>query len=233
MRAEQRMRLFLMEMFPHLNHDVVDMYVASGDSLDKIVCDITENRPPPITLSVEECLANLERSVKLRKKECVLPRQFNFPEIFGGGFADTKVDPFKLRKRASELYAKAKEHRNKIRKGTAGYYIEEADKCTELANKIRRQASVVILQNMLNENKSGTIDMHNLYVDEAILFLEDYTRKGPSSFVVVTGRAGNSQRMRPAVKKFLEAHRYTVKEDGPFLVVKKKIFGHEKTREGR
>lgn len=224
MDPEERMRAFLMEMFPQLDHDAIDRYVTSGKPLDSIICEVLESKPPPLKMSVDECLLNLKRPRIPKTKESVPPRQFNFPEIFGSGFVDTKVDPLKLRKNSSDLYAKAKGCRNKARKETASYYMEEADKLTEEAGRIRRQASVIILQKMLMENKSGTIDMHNLYVDEATMFLEDYVRIGPSSFTVVTGRAGNSLRIRPAVKRFLESRGYTLKEDGPFLVATKKLF---------
>lgn len=214
-------RALLREIFPELEDAVVDAYAESGRPVDHIVNEILEKRPP-IRVSLSECLLNLGRPHSFPKKQKAPPRVFNFPEIFECRPVDTKVDASALRREAASLYQRAQECRNRMARGTADYYAMEADNCVEEAKRVNRRASLVILQRMLNENRPGTIDLHNLFVSEGVAFLEDYLQVAPPSFTVVTGRAGNSRRMQPAAKRFLESRGFSVVEDGPCLLARRK-----------
>lgn len=214
-------RALLREMFPELDDTFVNAYVESGRSIDHIVNEILEKRPP-IQMSLSECLLNLGIPHSFTQMQKAQPKEFNFPEIFESRAVDTRVDTSSLRREAASLYRKAHECRNRMTRDTADYYLMEADGCVEEARKINRYASLVILQRMLNENKPGTIDLHNLFVSEGIAFLEDYLQVAPPSFTVVTGRAGNSRRMQPAAKSYFESKGFSVVEDGPCLLVRRK-----------
>lgn len=214
-------RALLREIFPELEDAVIEEYADSGRPIGHMVNDVLEKRPP-IQVSLSECLLNLGRPSSSRQNQKAPPKELNFPEIFECRAVDTKVDTSALRREAASLYKRAQVCRNRITRGTADYYAMEADNCVEEAKRINRYASLVILQKMLNENKPGTIDLHNLFVSEGIAFLEDYLRVAHPPFTVVTGRVGNSRRMQPAAKRYLESKGLSVVEDGPCLLVRRK-----------
>ena len=72
---------------------------------------------------------------------------------------------------------------------------------------------------MLDNNLPGMLDFHNLYAKEALHFLSDYIKIYKNSFILITGRDGNSKKIRPFVINFLKKNKFEYKEEGPSIHV--------------
>lgn len=209
-----------MEMFPKLTKQQVRCLAATGDDFSVLVTRVLDNNIDAPSVPVSSIAYSCPKSWV-----CEVP--YHYPEVFQPYFADIQECVERLRAEALQLHEQARSHGRSavghpVRPARAHYSIE-ADNARNKAGDLNRRAAMLLMRRSL-EN-SGPIDLHGLYVDEALCFLEDLVRfNRPREMVIVTGRKYNSSRLRPAVEKWLTGCGFTCMDEGPSLrAVRKSI----------
>lgn len=211
---------FVKEMFPHVEDCEIEHLVKTNGNLDSIVSKI-------LTGEYKEFKINLKEMV-LKHSHTVTPasRELYFPEIFNSSFIDEHIDVDDVRRQASELYEQASGHSKKDvsykARHARDYYVEETDCLIERAKELNRRAALVVIKRSIRNPR--LIDLHGLYVREALMFLSDFiSRMHPREFGIVTGQEKTAGTLRPSVISMLRKNRYSVSEEGPCVYAKKML----------
>lgn len=208
---------FIEEMFPHVNNDDVDYLIRTNSNVDMIVTKILTNEYKGFKINLKELVIKPSRSV-------IEVQELYYPEIFNNNFIDEHIDIQKVREEAQDLYKKANEY---SKKGTnyktrqsRDYYNEEINELIEKAKRLDRKAALVIIKKSISN--PHFIDLHGLYVQEALMFLNDFVNKiKPKKFNVITGQEKIEGNLRPSVISLLKKRNYIVIPEGPYLHVKR------------
>lgn len=222
----------LKEMFPETPIEVIEKVINTHDTLDSMINTLLN---PDI--AVEVPLKTYMESIKVPRSVLQKPaKKIYFPEIFGGNdkgarcdLDDTKIyDHFALRDEAQQLYAlrdellersKLEFKRNGFYREAASVYGQEADQINRDAKAIDRKACISVIKEMLARVEKDTLDLHNLYVREALMLVSDYiTVYQPKRITLIVGQAYSSHAIRPSVIDFLGKKEYIVSEDGPKVI---------------
>jgi hypothetical protein len=149
-----------------------------------------------------------------------------------------KSDPELLRSEASDLFARSKilaqrsqeAYRNGKKKEAHELSLEKK-RLIELAEERNRQASNAVLHQMNRSRPDNELDLHGLYVDEAILAVRKRLSDDiDTDLIIITGRGNRSQgqvaKIKPAIIGFLSENGYNFipndPNDGCIKVVKLK-----------
>ncbi|KAG0432414.1 Smr domain-containing protein [Dictyocoela muelleri] len=220
----------LKEMFPDTPSEKLNQVINSHDTLESMINTLLN---PDI--SVEIPLKTYLESIKVPRSNLQkLERKLYFPEIFGCN--DNKIyDHFSLRKEARQLYelrdekferSKEEFKRNGLFREVAVVYSDEAEELNRKAKEIDRKACISVIREMMMRVDKDTLDLHNLYVKEALMLVSDYLNiNKPSVITLIVGQSFSSHALRPSVIEFLDKKNYDVNEDGPKVIgwLKKKI----------
>lgn len=207
----------LLEIFPHLTKEQAKSLAASNDSFSVLVTRVLDN-------NIERPYTDLKDLTKSTRSTQSIQKEYNYPEIFCRMFEDIHASVGSFRKRATDLYEQAQmiqcATRYKFRSAHT-YYSIEADDIRAMAEDYNRRAAMLIMRQALEQNK--TVDLHGLYVNEALLFLDDlYLFYNFNHITLITGRKYNSLKLRPAVEKWLRKNDFIVSDEGPSLYATKK-----------
>ncbi|KAI4292552.1 hypothetical protein PAPHI01_1826 [Pancytospora philotis] len=203
----------LMEMFPKLTEAQARSLVLTGDDFSVLVTRVLDNNIGAPMVPLKEMTYRGRAAPKV-------PRVYNYPEVFRPVYANRHGNVEELRHEAGALHREA-EQSAKYGSGQRApevrtHYGIENDVLRERAGHFNREAAMLIMRRSLEQG--GPIDLHGLYVNEALKFLDDYlVRYRPKDIVLVTGRQYNSARLRPAVEKWLKDNNFMVHDEGPSL----------------
>ncbi|KAF7684575.1 NEDD4-binding protein 2 [Astathelohania contejeani] len=220
------------EIFPDLSDDKIEKLINTNKPLDEIVEQILNNDTLTCTLTLDECLYNLNRKKPYTNYLAVPRKPLNYPELFDrNSNIDIKTNPADIRSIAVKKSKKAEEYRQLAaeassiasRRDLCSYYIILADNLRDEIEKLNYQASLMILKRMIKRMPPNSVDLHGLHVSEAIKFLEDYIEfYKPVTLTIVTGREENSPRIRPAVIKYVkELNNYKIRDIGASILLNK------------
>lgn len=137
-------------------------------------------------------------------------------------------DPELLRSEASDLFARSKilaqrsqeAYRNGNKKEAHELSLEKK-RLIELAEERNRQASNAVLHQMNRARPENELDLHGLYVEEAILAVRRRleSRDDFSDLIIITGRGNRSQgqvaKIKPAIIEFLSENGYNFIPNDP------------------
>eukprot|EP00731_Ephydatia_muelleri_P018499 Em0011g539a len=115
----------------------------------------------------------------------------------------------------AEAYQKAAQAKHRKDDATASHYLQEGKLCTKRMKEANQRAADLLIK---IQQRPHTLDMHGLYVEEALQALEKrlkITEKG-TSLIVITGRGSHSvsgiAKLKPAVMSFLKRRNYHYEE---------------------
>ena len=204
----------LLEMFPHLKASQAESLAATGDDLSVLVTRVLDD-------NVEAPSVELKEIVRSSRGVCSYEREYNYPEVFQPLYKDLCASVQELRAQASKLYREADRNTGEAighrMKCTRSHYSIEADDLRARAGDLNKRAAMLIMRQSLE--KSGPVDLHGLYVNEAILFIEDLFRfYNFKTVTFATGRKYNSPKLRPAVEEWLTKHGFMVSDEGPCIL---------------
>lgn len=215
-----KVKEFVKEMFPDVGDDDVDYLVRTSPNVDAIVTKILTREYKGFNISLKDLVLTPRQSSGTASPELY------YPEIFNNSFIDEHVDVQDIRRRASALYEKAEYYSSKRTeyktRQARDYYSEETERLVEEARMLNRKAALVIIKKSIGNPR--LLDLHGLYVQEALMFLSDFIGKiGPREFGVVTGQEKAEGTLRPSVIALLRRRRYMVEEKGPCLYARRQI----------
>ncbi|ELQ75158.1 hypothetical protein THOM_1888 [Trachipleistophora hominis] len=151
----------------------------------------------------------------------------NYPEIFNGNATQKGVPSdqhLQLRSLAQHYHTlhttmtqlSAAHIKNKP---LNNYYTDKAQHYKQCSLSLHKQAVIRLMAHKIRGNR---IDLHDLYVWEGLMVLDDYVRVyGLNRFYVCVGRMEKSLRMRPEVIKYLGVRGFVVESEGAWLRVSK------------
>lgn len=211
----------LLEMFPKLTKKQAISLAKSGDDFSVIITRILDNNIESPVIDIKD-IAVAKRGIQIIKKE------YNYPEVFkdalGSRLMNLENVVRDLRKQAADLYEQAAALHTQptprttqsLRAGCGLHYAMEADEMREKAAGLNKQAAMLLMREALE--KRGPIDLHGLFVKEALAFIDDlYRYYNFKRILFCTGREFNSKTLRPAVEKWLKGHGFIVSDEGPYL----------------
>lgn len=211
----------LLEMFPHLKRAQAESLAATEDDLSVLVTRVLDNNLEVPSIELKDIVRN-SRSL------CSYKREYNYPEVFQPLYRDLHVSVKELRAKASQLHKKASENTkdaiNHRVKSARPHYSIEADDLRSEANELNKRAAMLIMRQSLE--RDGPVDLHGLYVNEAISFIEDlYAFYNFKKITFATGRKYNSPRLRPAVEEWLVKNNFIISDEGPCILAIKRAGG--------
>lgn len=202
----------LMEMFPHLSREQATKLADSGDDISVLVTRVLDN-------NIDRPFAFLSDATVHSRSAPRIYREYNYPEIFQARYSDPSDHPA-LREKARDFFEKARGYRRETSqfrmRGAREFYSVEADDLRARARDCNRRAAVLIMREALG--MGWPIDLHGLYLEEAIGFIDDLYARVPfreASFI--TGSEYNSTRLRPAVTQWLQKRHFRVLDEGPLV----------------
>lgn len=209
---------FVKEMFPDVENEDIDYLVRTNSNIDAVVNKILSGEYKGFRINLKDLV------VKPPFGANSMTLDLYYPEIFKNNFIDEHVDVEEMRRKAHATYKRAREcsrkeltYKNRLAKE---YYTDEIEKLVEEAKKWNRKAALVIIKKSIKTPQ--LLDLHGLYVEEALMFLSDFTNKiNPREFGVVTGREKVEGSLRPSIISFLKKRNYLVSEDGPCVYGRK------------
>ena len=210
--SRERVEEMLLEMFPKLKKSQARSLAASGDDISVLVTRVLDGNIERPFFDV----AVLRAPSAAPHPSC--PREYRYPEVFSEHAPG--VDASACREQAGILYKQAEEmSRREIRHKTrqaAQFYSARAGELRAQAEECNRQAAIALMRRALQ--RPDEIDLHGLHAQEAVDFLEDlYSRRQVRDVTVVTGCSNSSQRVRPAVERWLRGKGFATCSQGPFL----------------
>ncbi|KAI5168715.1 hypothetical protein PAEPH01_0356 [Pancytospora epiphaga] len=220
MNTEKQVEKMLMEMFPRLSKKDAKYLAETGDDISVLVTRVLDDNIDTPTIPISSITCSPPRVQKI-------DISYNYPEVFQTRFDNIQECVEKIREEAQRLHEEAFScGRNAVGcriKPARGHYGIESDILRERAGVLNRNAAMLLMRRSLENG--GAIDLHGLYVKEALLFLEDLVRSNrPREMVLVTGRKYNSSKLRPAVEKWLMEQGFSVFSEGPSLrAIKKSV----------
>lgn len=214
MKTNLKLKSQLMEMFPKLTETQAESLISTGDDINIIITRILDNNIEGPVLEIKDLIA---APVFTESPKPV----YNYPEVFdGGNGVDMHQDVRVLRSKAAAInervrLLKMQAVSHEI-KSSRTYFSIEADNLKEEADALNRTAAAITMKRSLDAG--GPIDLHGLTVAEVLKFMDDLHRFSRfKSAVFITGKKFNSQKIRPAVEKWLVEHGYSIKEEGPCI----------------
>lgn len=133
---------------------------------------------------------------------------------------DLQSERIKYLKRAAECY----KHGNMTGMGSASYYSTQGRNLTSKVEKIHRIAAQITLETVNQNLKiSKTLDLHHLYVNEALQVAREFIKHFESTgergvITIVTGRGNHStagkSRLTPAIWNMLKSDKKSFTFDG-------------------
>ncbi|OQS55045.1 hypothetical protein EHP00_1811 [Ecytonucleospora hepatopenaei] len=241
----EEIRNILKEMFNWLTQEDLDFLSNSGEEINTLITRVLDNNYKPITLDIKD--------IEIVKKEPIqYKKELHYPEVFDKCYKSTftnglidKIDDniiVDIRNQAKSINQEAiecieKGHKN--REFTTEYLIK-ADTLKEEANRLNREAAILIMKLSLRNRKTekecvfyrkhksktqnmSLIDLHGLYKNEALMFVEDlYTVYNFTEINFVTGQKTKNRTLRPVLEEWFEKNGFVHYDLGAIIKGKKK-----------
>lgn len=225
MDSRKKIMLKLLEMFPQLTREQAISLASSNDDFSILVTRVLDN-------NVERPYTDLANITLCNQSNYPIPIEYNYPEVFCRVFHDIHASSNDFRKKAAELFERIRIRGcnvgHKFRPAQTHYSIE-SDDIRAMAEDYNRRAAMLLMRHTLETGKA--LDLHGLYVNEALLFLDDlYLFYRFTDITLVTGRKYNSPKLRPAVEKWLHKNNFIVIDEGPSLRGSKRTHIHSNTK---
>lgn len=221
---------YLKELFFFLTTDDLEYLISTGDDINNLITRVLDNNYKPLILDIKDLASNTYTKINYKK-------DLSYPEVYNTTTLNDNfdmIDDYRLR--ASMLHNEANELLSKGRKNKlfSVEYGSEADKKREEANEYDRKAAILIMKKSIKDrnlnkeyqsskHKSCLIDLHRLYVKEALLFINDlYLMWNFKEINFVTGQKQKNKTLRPAVEQWFKQHDFNYYDLGAIIKGKKK-----------
>jgi DNA-nicking Smr family endonuclease len=226
----------LYEMFPYnsasyinalckmLPKEIVpDWIIENANDESKLPVDSDNAKPKPKQSSYSQ-VVKAKKTEQL--SEMTFKTNFDYKDLREKDYKDLRDKDYKdLRDKANEAYKQSQEYFQQAMsvynkgphgKETAAYYAEQGRILSRKIKERNQEASEQIFKlNNPNYKNTNTIDLHGLYVNEAIKIVNeclDYWAykynniKNPPPFVIITGRGRNSESGQSKLRGILLKH---------------------------
>lgn len=203
----------LLAMFPKLTREQARGLAATGDDISVLVTRVLDNNIDAPSVPIRE-IAWRGPAV------WSYSTPYNYPEVFRSRFRDVSACVEDLRKEAAKLFRAASAAGQSALghpiKPARTHYSIEADELRSDAEVLNRRAAMLLMRRSLESG--GPVDLHGLFVNECLGFLDDLLRFYRfREVVLVTGRKYNSSKLRPAVEEWLIKNHFSIIDEGPAL----------------
>ncbi|KAL6122049.1 hypothetical protein NUSPORA_00936 [Nucleospora cyclopteri] len=207
-------REFLLELFNFLTEEDLNFLISTEEDVNTLITRVLDKNYKPLKLDVKE-LASVPRSATVYKNP------LKYPEVFELYYNQVDIDEFRLK--AARIYDEATELMKKSTENPkfSIEYVCEADRKREIAKEYDRMAAINVMRESIKNirKKTDDIDLHRLYIREAIDFINDlYIKWSFDSISLVTGQRQKNKRLRPAIEKWFEEHGFSWQDQ--FAIIK-------------
>ena len=226
-------KIALKSLFKFLTEEDLEFLSKANEDINVLITRVLDNNYKPITIEIKDI--ELKRTAA-----CLYKKDLNYPELFfNKSFYEENIPEGYVENLRAKAHALHDEAAALINKGASNRafaveYCIEADKKRELANSINREAALIIMNLSLTNRyknpeyvskhkKNGVIDLHGLYKQEALNFIDDlYQKWNFDEINLVTGSKMKNRTLRPAIEEWFEKNKFSWIDLGALIKGKKK-----------